>query len=324
MMRAAIALIVLLALVRGADAQTCGATITSPIQFGGAGGPDVLSGAPVDTTATLTVTCSGLLGLMQVCVSIDAGTGGANGSTARFMQRQGGGGTASYQLYQDAARSQPWGSLASPQLGSVPPIGIVAVILGSTSATRTIYARLLGGQQTLPTGTYSSTLNTQIKYGALSALTGCDSPLLTKNSTGPTFQVQTTVNKNCLLSVAQDVNFGTRGALAAAVDAAGRLSVTCTSTTPLTISLGAGNGAGANANLANARKMTGPGGTTVTYGLFQDAARAVPWGDSLGVTTEAATGTGLATNVPVYGRVPAQTTPGPGTYSDTVVVTVTY
>ena len=189
--------------------------------------------------------------------------------------------------------------------------------------TRQIYARLLGGQQTLPTGTYSATLNTQLKYGAVSALTGCNSSLLTKTATGPSFQVQTTVNKNCLLSVTQDVNFGSHGVLSGDIDAAGNLSVTCTSTTPLTISLGPGNGTGANANVANARKMTGPGGT-VTYGLFQNSAHTVPWGDNIGVTTMASTGTGLTTNVPVYGYVPAQPTPPPGTYSDTVVVTVTY
>ncbi|WP_280527698.1 spore coat protein U domain-containing protein [Ciceribacter thiooxidans] len=36
------------------------------------------------------------------------------------------------------------------------------------------------------------------------------------------------------------------------------------------------------------------------------------------------TGTGLTENVSVYGRVPAQSTPAPGTYTDTIVVTVTY
>ncbi|WP_409528142.1 spore coat protein U domain-containing protein [Rhizobium sp.] len=36
------------------------------------------------------------------------------------------------------------------------------------------------------------------------------------------------------------------------------------------------------------------------------------------------TGTGSPQTLTVYGRVPAQNTPAPGTYSDTVVVTVSY
>nr|WP_281033880.1 spore coat protein U domain-containing protein [Mesorhizobium sp. M4B.F.Ca.ET.049.02.1.2] len=36
------------------------------------------------------------------------------------------------------------------------------------------------------------------------------------------------------------------------------------------------------------------------------------------------TGVGTAQNLTVYGRVPPQTTPSPGVYTDTVIVTVTY
>ena len=63
---------------------------------------------------------------------------------------------------------------------------------------------------------------------------------------------------------------------------------------------------------------------TITYGLYQDASRVTPWGDSVGVNTMAGTGSGLAQTFTVYGRVPAQNTPSPGTYSDTVVMTISY
>jgi spore coat protein U-like protein len=36
------------------------------------------------------------------------------------------------------------------------------------------------------------------------------------------------------------------------------------------------------------------------------------------------TGIGSSQNYTVYGRVQAQTTPAPGTYTDTITVTVTY
>jgi len=38
----------------------------------------------------------------------------------------------------------------------------------------------------------------------------------------------------------------------------------------------------------------------------------------------AGTGTGAAQNLTVYGRIPASQFPGAGSYSDTVVVTLTY
>lgn len=67
------------------------------------------------------------------------------------------------------------------------------------------------------------------------------------------------------------------------------------------------------------------GAETVTYGLYQDGARTLPWGSGA-VPGEAVPGTatGLAQNLVVYGRVAPQTTPSPGAYTDTVVVTVTY
>ncbi len=49
-----------------------------------------------------------------------------------------------------------------------------------------------------------------------------------------------------------------------------------------------------------------------------------PWGNTIGTNTVAGTGDGTQTNYTVYGRVPAQTTPSAGFYSDTVVATVTY
>ena len=60
------------------------------------------------------------------------------------------------------------------------------------------------------------------------------------------------------------------------------------------------------------------------YSLYQDSARTQNWGSSIGVDTVAGTGTGLTQSVSVYGRVAAQTTPAAGTYTDTIVVTVTY
>jgi spore coat protein U-like protein len=65
-------------------------------------------------------------------------------------------------------------------------------------------------------------------------------------------------------------------------------------------------------------------GSTVTYGLYRDSARSQAWGSTAGVDTVSGTGTGLTQTLTVYGRVAPQTTPTPGTYSDTIIATVTY
>jgi len=64
------------------------------------------------------------------------------------------------------------------------------------------------------------------------------------------------------------------------------------------------------------------GASIITYGIYQDPARTQPWGDALG-TTLGDTGNGLAHHI-TYGRVPPQTTPTPGTYTEAIVVTLTY
>ena len=66
------------------------------------------------------------------------------------------------------------------------------------------------------------------------------------------------------------------------------------------------------------------GANTVNYSLYSDSGRTTVWGNTIGTNTVAATGNGASQSYSVYGRVTAQTTPAPATYSDTVTVTVTY
>lgn len=76
---------------------------------------------------------------------------------------------------------------------------------------------------------------------------------------------------------------------------------------------------------ANQRRMTGGSTEFISYNLYQDAARSIPWGNgSNGATALTATGNGNNQDIVVYGRVPAQTTPSAATYTDTVLVTVAW
>ena len=66
------------------------------------------------------------------------------------------------------------------------------------------------------------------------------------------------------------------------------------------------------------------GGATINYSLYNNSGRTTNWGNTIGTDTVSSTGTGASQSFTVYGRVPAQTTPAPATYSDTITVTVTY
>jgi spore coat protein U-like protein len=134
------------------------------------------------------------------------------------------------------------------------------------------------------------------------------------------FTVQVTIVASCTINSASTLNFGSRGVLTANVDQISAIQVQCTNTTPYTIGLDAGLGTGATVAV---RKMTS-GGATVNYSLYSDSLRTTVWGTTIGTDTVAATGNGAAQSYTVFGRVPAQTTPAPGTYTDTVTVTVTY
>src|SRR5262249_20109527 len=133
------------------------------------------------------------------------------------------------------------------------------------------------------------------------------------------FTVSATNATTCSVS-ASTLNFGATGVLRSALDATSSVTVTCTNAAPYTVALDGGLSGATN---PTQRKMT-QAGQTITYGLYQDAARTQPWGDSAGTNTTAGTGSGLAQSFTIYGRVPAQTTPAPGTYTDTVVVTLSY
>ena len=66
------------------------------------------------------------------------------------------------------------------------------------------------------------------------------------------------------------------------------------------------------------------GGATVTYSLYSDSGHSTVWGNTIGSDTVTGTGSGSPQSFTVYGRVPPQATAAPGTYNDTITVTVTY
>lgn len=131
--------------------------------------------------------------------------------------------------------------------------------------------------------------------------------------------VKIVIQNACEITTAPaDLDFGTQGPLTANVDNSTTFGLTCTDQAPYNIGMDAGQNASGGTN-----RMT-DGTNFVSYALYQDSARTTPWGNTIGTDTETGTGSGSAQTITVYGRVPSQTTPPAGNYSDVVAVTVTF
>jgi spore coat protein U-like protein len=302
-----LALVALLAACAGAQAQTC--TVSMPtMAFGNV---DVLAGTSVDTTTTLTVTCSaGAAQGQRVCISLGAGS--ANDATSRQLTGPSGNKTR-YDFYSDASRTQLWGSWQTGYDSG----GVQLDVAQDSTTNVTVYGRFLAAQQTAAPGSYSSTYTGDpfIQYGDKSVST-C--PTGGKSTTASSLATATVLS-NCNVG-ATNINFGSVGVLAGNNDAQGTLSIQCSASLPYTVSL---DGGASGATDPAQRKMTSAGGNII-YGLYLDAARSLPWGNTVGTNTTSGTGTGLSQGATVYGRIAPQTTPKPGAYTDTIVVTVGY
>jgi spore coat protein U-like protein len=139
--------------------------------------------------------------------------------------------------------------------------------------------------------------------------------------------VTATVTANCSISTAP-VAFGAYDPVvvnaSADRDATGTVTVACTSGASAAVTLGQG----ANADTGSTddvplRRMTDDGTNFIEYGLFTDVGRATVWGNDTD-TDVAHTGTGAAVGLTVYGRIPAGQNVPAGSYTDTVVATVTF
>lgn len=283
-----------------------------------------------DVTAILSYTCANL-GLLlpprrsaTLCLSI--GVPGGGSMNPRRMQ-DGAGNTLDFQLYQDPARTIVWGSQF---FGSETPrmrnITLRGALIGSGefhSYAETIYGRVMAGQATALPGSYTSVYEpsgTAITINQTSGPTPPGSCSTSIDGQFNEFTVNAQVVEKCTVT-ASPLDFGNSGGvLTSAVPADTTLGVQCSNTTPYNVGLDAGQNSGGD---INARKMV-LGTHSVGYQLYKNPARTEVWGNTVGTNTVAGTGTGHTQNMSVYGTVPAQSTPPAGTYTDTVIVTVTY
>lgn len=132
-----------------------------------------------------------------------------------------------------------------------------------------------------------------------------------------TFGVSATVLKDCIVT-ATPLGFGNYSG--AVNNAQSTITVTCTNSTTYTVGLGAGLASGAT---VTTRQMQN-GTSLLNYGLFKDAAWSTNWGNTSATNWATGTGNGSGQALTVYGQIPAGQYVTPGTYNDTISVTVTY
>ena len=148
-------------------------------------------------------------------------------------------------------------------------------------------------------------------------------------STSASFQVSATVTKNCTVA-ANPLAFGTYTPGGGAVKVSSTLNVNCTKTTPFTVALNAGTTTGDAFTQRLLQNQTAGDADTLQYNLYTSNTYATVWGDGTGSTgTVTGTGTGIATSVAetVYGQLvdsTANQNVSPGSYTDTITVTVSF
>lgn len=121
------------------------------------------------------------------------------------------------------------------------------------------------------------------------------------------FQVTANVLNACTV-LATDLVFGDYLASAAKTSTSS-VTVTCTNGTGYNVAITGGS---------TGRAMTGPGGATLNYAMYNDAGFTTAFG------VAAAVGNGAGQAYTVHGRVPAAQFVTAGAYSETVQVVVAY
>ena len=136
----------------------------------------------------------------------------------------------------------------------------------------------------------------------------------------------TAVAGTCSSITFAPLNFGANivpGGSAKTINTATTISVNCSSATSFSLALSEGVHA-TGSGLSAVRQLAGSAGS-LTYGLFQDGARTIPWGDGLNVgSPRSGFGSGSPEPFLVYASLNVPATTPLGSYSDSIAITVSF
>lgn len=318
-------LIALLIQVANASAQSC--TFTAPdVDFGTLLEPTTNA----DVSSTFAANCTGTAGQrIVICAYLGPGTGGATGVTRRmYVGGVAGVGTAiNYviKLTPGAGSPQSWGP-ASPGTGTMLEIVTGNIPAGGTiTESKVYYGSLVAGQTGLDAGDYFSSFggaDARVTWAyRATGYTGCAGTFdASRANSTLSFRARINGNRNCTV-VAGDLDFGAHADLSdTAKSATSTITVNCTSGTAYDIALD--NGLYSTAAMARRMRHSATLTEFVSYNIYKPASTTA-WGSAV-ADRVTGTGTGAAVNLTAVGNVPVQTTPIPGDYADTVIVTVNY
>jgi len=295
-------------------AQSCNFSMTD-INFGSV---NLSVGGTPSTSGIFTANCSGTPNsTITICPNIGDGTSGSNSGNPRLM----GNGPRSipFNLYQPSG--QIWGSNVWPYAPLPPTLSLILNASGTGALSQVMNAQITGTLALAPAGVYQSVYNgphTLIDYGY--APTQNCRVVSTRAARAP-FTVSAINNNSCNIS-ATPMSFGSRTDLNSAQVSSNQISITCTN--GVRYSVGLSNGANGGTSPTNRLMANTATGQKISYGIFQNASLTQSWGTTAGTDIISGTATGLTQIYNAYGQIPVQSTPPGGSYSDTVVITLTY
>ncbi|KQQ32993.1 hypothetical protein ASF61_12975 [Duganella sp. Leaf126] len=296
-----------------------------------------ISTGPVYASSSFKITCtwtdivgSLLTPNVTICLNLGAGTGNASTANTTMRQLSNGSLRVNYNLYTDAtyASSRIWGGMAGTttsgngivltmtKSGGVGSLDQFVNIYGKLEADTTLSGLTVGPDNLSFTSSFGAgSAVMQYQFSLLGVL-GCAVP----QTVAIPFTVSAPVINDCNINIG-NLAFPQARLLTSAVRTTSSVSVTCSKNTAYRITLAAG----ANSASTTARRMRNTGTTETVDYVVSNALDGPSWGDGSGGTVAVTgTGTGVAQAMTVYGMVPAQSTPSPGDYKDTVTATVSF
>jgi spore coat protein U-like protein len=212
-------------------------------------------------------------------------------------------------------------SQSDPRSGSAILYYSLAAVNKQVSANNNqvpIEGTISANQQNIPAGSYSARVfgGEKVTY---SSAANCLTPI--PFDPQPYFRATAFVQKSCSIST-NPLIFASTSSLQAGQTGKTSITVRCNWVAVYSVALSGGN---INASDPTQRKMSLNGNPSdpnaITYGLYVNENCKLPWGAQ---TTVGGNSSTAGPDLPVYGCVPPQPTPSQGTYSDTIVVTLTF
>lgn len=311
-----------------ASAQSCWISIGATISFGEVGP------AGRDTSSPLNVTCQRnwtQFTYFRLCMAIPGGSPSPDINPRQMSNYNGA--QMAYDLYSDPARTRLIGPFGSGYPLYTATLAMNALFDFEETVNMPIYARAHPGQNLPATHPYQSQIGGgQVRYSynvasLFNPNPGFPSEAQCLSGTGTTGSgivgfhtgVHATFANACRITTATDLDFGAVAALTGNRDQTSTIQLQCPAGTAWRVGLDNGLHA-----VGDTRRMAGPGGNHLAYELYRDPQRTQRWGNTPGADTSDGTGDDGSQSLTVHGRVPAQPSPVPGSYSDTVTVTLTF